>query len=215
MYFTSVCVAHGLTWRVIRRYFACLAHYPIFGHFSILFLFYSTLTKPHFSHVMHTIFRHFMMYLYSIWLSQLSAMCSIMHARARYLYIMILVRDSFRTDSTLFYSTRVTFLILSIVLTTYNHAKRWKKYNKKHYNDRHFRPVLTGNVFYWRPSFLVFMHHFGTDIKPRTADRVGTTLELRLEPVRAIEPRTYRLTHLDPTAFPGGSIYPRWVVVIG
>ncbi len=121
---------------------------PYFGDFSILFLFYSTLTWPHFSHVMHTIFRHFMMYLYSILLSQLSAMCSIMHAKARYLYIMILVRDSFRTDSTLFYSTRVTFLILSIALTTYNHAKRWKKYNKKHYNDRRFRLILTGNCFY-------------------------------------------------------------------
>ncbi len=121
---------------------------PYFGDFSILFLFYSTLTWPHFSHVMHTIFRHFMMYLYSILLSQLSAMCSIMHAKARYLYIMILVRDSFRTDSTLFYSTRVTFLILSIALTTYNHAKRWKKYNKKHYNERHFRLILTGNCFY-------------------------------------------------------------------
>ena len=52
-------VAHGFTWLVIRRYFACRALYPILGTFLFCFLFYSTLTWPHFSHVMHTIFRHF------------------------------------------------------------------------------------------------------------------------------------------------------------
>ena len=104
---------------------------PYFGDFFYSILFCSTLTWPHFSHVMHAIFLSF----YDVIILNFTELV-IRNAQHYACELTITFHHDISArfiphGFTLLYTYSSDFLILSIVLTTYNHAKKMEiVYNK-------------------------------------------------------------------------------------